>query len=453
MYKKILTHSILLGITSLSAQTITMNFPAFAGKTYDFVIFQGSNAEKVVQDTIPKNGNFKLTIPAKFAPYNGMCRWLLTNSEQGGGIDMAIPGYDFKVSCLSDKPDESNIKYLGFDAVNELNRLNREQQTIIDKFEAMSRAMKLYNAMHPLYSSFVKERDVQVSAYERFHLELKKNTNYNARFLPIVNLVTGNTTKLTDDSELKAKYVNEYIVHDLDYDDLYTSGHWAGIIQSWVQMHAQLYNDKDKFVKDFSVIHNKIVDPKKYTDWVGKITYYLTQYTKDDFIEAIAPLVLNSNRITSYEGKTMQVYVKAMIGNEAPDLVITEHVGKLEDHNHKQSILKSRDFAQGTMNKTLLVFYQSGCGPCEELLQQLPGKYDALIKQGIDIIAISADESKNVFENTSRSFPWKRTYCDFDGKSGINFKNYAAAGTPMMYLITKDGKIEKKISTIMDVLK
>jgi len=74
----------------LNAQNITMEFPAFAGKTYDFVIFQGSKAEKVMQDTIPKNGKFVLKIPKKYAPYTGMCRWLFTNSEQGGGIDMAI---------------------------------------------------------------------------------------------------------------------------------------------------------------------------------------------------------------------------------------------------------------------------------------------------------------------------------------------------------------------------
>jgi hypothetical protein len=43
---------------SAIAQSISMDFPAFAGKTYDFIIFQGSKAEKVMQDTIPKDGKF-----------------------------------------------------------------------------------------------------------------------------------------------------------------------------------------------------------------------------------------------------------------------------------------------------------------------------------------------------------------------------------------------------------
>ena len=58
------------------AQSISMEFPAFAGKTYDFIIFQGSKSTTVVQDTIPQNGKFKLTIPAQYAPYTGMCRWV-----------------------------------------------------------------------------------------------------------------------------------------------------------------------------------------------------------------------------------------------------------------------------------------------------------------------------------------------------------------------------------------
>jgi thiol-disulfide isomerase/thioredoxin len=444
---------LLIGSYSLKAQTLEIEFPKFAGKTFDFIIFQGDKLVKIYEnDTIPKNGLVKIVIPKEYAPYTGMSRWLITNTAEGGGLDMAIPGYGFKVSCLSDIPDENNIKFIGFDAVNELNRINKEQQIIIDKFETMSKAAQLYGNNHPLFTTFSKEKEVQIAAYSQFHQELKKNTNYNARFLPILNLLSGRSLELTDDYSLRAKHVNHYIVNELNYDHFYTSGHWSGIIQSWVQMHTQLYNDKDQFVKDFSVITTKITDPKKYTDWVGKVTYYLTQYTKDDFIEAIAPLVINSKKITSYEGATMQVYLKAMIGSQAPDLVITEHIGKYEDHNHKTAVIKSKDFAQKGFQKTLLIFYQSGCGPCEELMQQLPGQYEKLKSKGIRIISISADESEQVFKNASTSYPWADKFCDYEGKKGINFRNYAVLGTPTLFLIDQKGKIEKKLASFMELL-
>jgi hypothetical protein len=65
---------------TLNAQNITMEFPAFAGKTYDLIIFQGSKAEKVMQDTMSQNGKFVLTIPKQYVPYTGMCWGLITGT-------------------------------------------------------------------------------------------------------------------------------------------------------------------------------------------------------------------------------------------------------------------------------------------------------------------------------------------------------------------------------------
>jgi len=442
----------LLAIVSLQlkGQTIEMEFPAFAGKTYDFIIFQGDKQIKAQQDTIPADGVFQLNIPKEYMPYKGMCRWLITNTAEGGGLDMAIPGHGFKVSCQSSQPNNQNIKYLGFDAVNELNRLHSQQQQIIDKFETMSKASKLYDKKHPLYNAFLKEMANQKLEYAQFHQSLKKNPNYNAKFLPIVNLVSGIAPKLTDDYQERARFVNQYITNELNYDDLFTSGHWTGIIQSWVQMQVQLIDNKETFSNDFDNISKRISDPKKYTDFVGKVTYFLTKFSKDSFIETIAPKVVSSGKITEYLG-TLSVYQKAMIGMKAPDLYITEHLGKLEEHNHQRSVLQSSDFVTLGMEKTLLIFYESGCGPCEALMQQLPGKYEILKKKGIDIIAIAADMGEQQFKNSSKDYPWKRTLCDFEGKQGVNFKNYAVMGTPTMFLVDKNGKIESKIASLSEL--
>jgi thiol-disulfide isomerase/thioredoxin len=435
-----------------NAQNINMEFPAFAGRTYDFIIFQGSKAVTVMQDTIPKNGKFILTIPVKYTPYTGMCRWLLTNTEQGGGLDMAIPGYDYSIVCMSDKPDNTNIIFTGFDAVNELNRLDGIQKLIIDKFETISRASKLYDKTNHLFATFENEKEVLIKSYYDFHKDLKKNPNFNARFLPIVNLIQGYANHLSDDNIEKGLIFNAFFTHEMNIQDLYVSGHWEGIIKSWVAYQSNVVNDKDKFVNDFTVLNNKIKNKEQYTDFVGKVTYFLTQNGKDDFIEAISPIVIHSKKISSYENATMQVYVKAMIGSQAPDLVITEHIGKFEDHNHKKSVIQSKNFASKGFKKTLLLFYQSGCGPCEELMQQLPGLYEKLKSKGIRIISIAADESEQVYKNASNSYPWSDKYCDYEGKNGINFINYAVLGTPTLFLIDQTGKIEKKLASFLELL-
>lgn len=446
--KKLLPLLLLLLTVQGFSQTITMEFPAFAGKTYDFVIFQGSNQETVQQDTIPANGKFTLKIPQRLAPYTGMCRWLITGSEQGGGLDMAIPGFDFSVTCLSNTPNNDNIIYKGFDAVNELNRLNTAQQVIIDKFETMSKATQLYDKTHPLYAAFGQEQAEQAKAYEVFQEELKKNLNYNARFLPIVSLTKGIPHRLTDDYQQKAQLFNEYITQKVSFEDLYVSGHWQGIIQSWVQLQTNVINDKAQFSAAYQLISDRITNPIQYTDFISKVTYYLTQYGKDDYIASIAKTVLASGKVLGYVG-VMEVYLKQMVGLKAPDLEIITHVGKIEEHNHSNKKLATDALDS---KYSLLVFYKSGCGPCEATMQGLQGNYKDLAAKGIRIITLSADTDENVFKNTAAAYPWKDKYCNFDGTSGSNFKNYAVIGTPTMFILDSKGIIIEKIASMEQLL-
>jgi thiol-disulfide isomerase/thioredoxin len=435
---------LLISAKCVMAQNIRMNFPAFAGKTYDFVIFQGSKTITAVQDTIPANGKFTLQIPKEYVPYTGMSRWLITGTAEGGGLDMAIPGYDFSVSCLSKTPDNENISYHGFDAVNELNRLNAKQQAILDKFDVMSSAMKIYDNTHKLYNQFAKEQEVQVKAFEAFQGELKQNTNFNARFLPIVNITNGIPHRLTADYNQKALLANEFLTQKISFGDLYVSGHWQGIIQSWVVLQMNVVNDKAQFAQDFKLISDRMNNQVHYTDFINKLTYYLTQYGKDDYVDAIAKTVLASGKVIEYTG-SLQVYLKAMVGMKAPDLVIA----KADDSNPNAAVLKTDKL---NSKHVLILFYKSGCGPCELTIQELKTNYERFKAKGIKIIAISADEEQQVYQNTVAQFPWKNTYCNFKGTSGINFKNYAVIGTPTMFLLDSKGNIIEKIATIAQLL-
>jgi thiol-disulfide isomerase/thioredoxin len=450
MGKWILVPLIFLSINGFS-QSISMDFPAFAGKTYDFIIFQGSRQEKVQQDTIPENGKFTLKIPPEFAPYTGMCRWLITNSKEGGGLDMAIPGHDFSIRCLSDQPSESNIVFHGFDPLNELDRLYREQQVIIDKFEAMSKATQLYDKENPLYSVFQKEKDLQVRAYNNFHEELKNSPSFNARFLPISNLIRGVPPLLTDNYDERVRLVNEFITQQMSIEDLYVSGHWENIIQSWVMLQINEIDKEQQFTQDFKRLSDRIQNPNHYTDFVGKVTYHLTVYGKDDYIDAIAPTVLESGKVKEFLG-SMQVYLKAMTGTQAPDLVITDPIGTPENQNHGSTVLKSSDLIRDGFTKTLLVFYQSGCGPCENLMPQLVGNYPILEEKGVRLISISADTDYQVFENTANGHPWEDKYCNERGFAGPNFKRYGVVGTPTMFLLDKQGQILLRTADLTEVL-
>ena len=451
MKKTAVLLSLMAASLTATAQTIKMEFPHLAGKTYDLVLFQGDKQLQAIQDTIPADGKFTMKIPKEYAPYTGMSRWLLTNSAEGGGLDMPIPGHDFSVSCVVARPSkEEDFVYKNNADASLLNSLFREQRGIVAKAEAVNAVLEAYGKSDKSYPLFQQEYALQQKAYAGFQQDIKKNKAYAARVFNIFGFTMGLGTELHAAEAAKAKNIAAYIANDLDFDVLYTSGHWTTIIAAWVDIHTQVLKDKNVFAADFAKIEKK-TNAKLFNDFAGRVAYFLTQKGQDDYIAAISKTVKESSKITAYEG-SMGAYVKALVGSQAPDIIVKEHIGKVEDHNHKTTVLKSADLAGNGFNKTLVIFYESGCGPCENLLQQLPGNYEALKAKGVRIMAISADTDEKVFKEKSESFPWKDTFCDYDGKAGINFQNYGAAGTPTIILIDKSGKIEARMAGLDEVL-
>ena len=43
-------------------------------------------------------------------------------------------------------------------------------------------------------------------------------------------------------------------------------------------------------------------------------------------------------------------------------------------------------------------------------------------------------------------------YCDFEGTSGVNFRNFAVMGTPTMFLINSQGVIIEKVATVKQLI-
>jgi thiol-disulfide isomerase/thioredoxin len=181
---------------------------------------------------------------------------------------------------------------------------------------------------------------------------------------------------------------------------------------------------------------------------VGKLTYYLTTYGKDNYVAAIASAVVGSGKVNAYAG-SMQVYIKAIMGKQAPDIVIKENVGSEKEVKLVNTLLKTDAFAS---KYSLLLFYQSGCGPCEAAIEGLKNNYTILKEKGIRIIALSADTDPQVFKDNAAAFPWKDTYCNLEGFKGVNFKNYAVTGTPTMFVLDSKGILLKKIATVKELL-
>lgn len=255
----------------------------------------------------------------------------------------------------------------------------------------------------------------------------------------------------------QVQILREKLTKDINFDTLYLDS------QAWFSEINEVLGAYDKDAPYHSLFGTDIItalertqNPEAYTK-LAEAAFSITEQfnwgvAQTEIVDYLTEK--SDTRLLNTSGKVAQIYASKnlQIGNQAPDLIVIEHIEKVEEPNYKTKVIQSKDFAQKDFEKTLLIFYHTGCGLCEKLMQQLPQNYEFLKNKRVRIISIAADESEEIYKTISTNYPWTDKYCDFEGTKGINFKNYAVLGTPTIYLIDKLGKVEAKLAGMDEVL-
>jgi thiol-disulfide isomerase/thioredoxin len=124
--------------------------------------------------------------------------------------------------------------------------------------------------------------------------------------------------------------------------------------------------------------------------------------------------VRGSGKLLRYDG-LLSRFQGLQTGERVPDLVLPD--------GSEMSLVSSKKTTR------LLMFYQSDCGHCEDELEKIKANYSALQNGGIQIITISGDTDKKVFQDKADSFPWAVKLFDGKGFGSPNFRSYGIAGT------------------------
>ena len=419
---------------SVTAQTITLDFPKFAGKEWDLILLQGLNKDTVLRGVIPDDGRVVLNIPERRKKYSGMARWMLRN---GGGLDFVLNGESFSVECLSDQPDESNIIYTGT-AENTFLRDNyRLQEKIMFKYEAVSMALNAYPEGTNLYGPLSKEKKKLADEYNEMYEELAKSPLYAARFREIVNFTRGTGKSLDLDEKGRAIEADNFIRNRMSWPALYTSNHWSGVIFSWAQMHSLVIESDSTLMTSTRHILAKLDDNLIYTDFCEQLARYFLKFGKDSLLFELGPEVRGSGKLLRYDGLLSQ-FQGLQTGERVPDLVLPD--------GSEMSLVSSKKTTR------LLMFYQSDCGHCEDELEKITANYSALQNGGIQVITISGDTDKKVFQDKADSFPWAVKLFDGKGFGGPNFRNYGVAGPPTLLAVDEKGKLLRRSAQFTDML-
>lgn len=224
-----------------------------------------------------------------------------------------------------------------------------------------------------------------------------------------------------------------FTIDSLDFAQLDSLAVTTDYINAW----SKLYVDKNS-------TEDLVRDSKKLIDRLQK------QSSKD--IEIFIKAIVNSPVLAEYPNVAASI-VAYPYGVDVPSDEYSEIATRLFTSTrlsgNKAPQIEGLQPLEG-VNSTLVLFYDGSCGICQHLLDELADNYNQLKTQGVRIVTISADGSKESFEKNIEKYPWADKLCDYQSFGGINFKRFGIAATPMMFLIDKNGIVVDQFSNLKD---
>lgn len=441
--------TLLFSASTIQAQHIQVHFPHFAGHRYEWKIFQGEKETVVRSGEIPPDGRVTLVMPEAYQDYYGMTRWLL---KKGGGLDMIYTGKGFSVECLSPSPGPDNIIYTGNPENDYLKSRHERQQSILDKLGAVNHLLQVYGPDATLHETALAEQARLHRAFEQTQADRPKSPLYAARFAEIVDFTRGVADRIYDNPEDHAAYFNDFVTHTLDFNDLYTSGHWDQVLHHWLMMNIRSKQGDAVFDQRLETVMGRMGKDELLSAFVEKAVHLLVQQGKDDFLSGIQTF-LNSRpkALAALSVRVIQwmASVKMLIGQKAPDLVFHAPVRTQQGKKDQDIVIHTGSL---DADQTILLFYQADCPLCEDSLIDLANKYKQLKKQNVRVIAVSGDQSEQAFEKKLAYHQWPDNYCDFSGMDGENFTSYGVLGVPTLFLLDREGVVLKKSAVVKELI-
>jgi len=446
----LITCAVILVFFSIAqAQKIQLHFPHFAGQSYDWKIFQGEKEVIVRSEKIAPDGRVTLVMPKAYKGYRGMTRWML---KKGGGLDMIYTGKEFSVECLSENPGPGNIIYKDNPENDYLSAQGQRQQAILKKLGAVNHLLQTYSPDENLYKIAIEEQEILRLQFEQTQKKRLNSPLYAARFGEIVDFTRGVADKVYENQEDHIRYFNDFVTHSMNFMDLYTSGHWARVLDNWVMMNIRSKDGDAGFEKRLNTALNRISRDKILGSFAEKVVPLLVQNGKDGLLPVIAAeLNKRPQAMGELTDTTRQMIssFKILTGNKAPDLIFKAPFLTQTGKNDKDIILKPENLNAAY---TILLFYTGSCSLCEDALIILANRYKWLKKHNVRVIAISGDDSEQKKKKKRVYHQWPDNYCDLTGMDGTNFRNYAVMGIPTLYLLDKKGIVLEKSAMADEII-
>jgi thiol-disulfide isomerase/thioredoxin len=432
---------ILFHTTFLNAQSISGNLSLLANQEIKLGGFDGLKTYPISSASTDEKGNFKLT----YSKIDYGVGYLISADEKP--LFVILSGEDIEVVGAS----LSNIETIKITKGQENKWFEQYAQEHPRREQALSAWVyleKIYT-LDTLFSVQQKPNKAIQSEKQRIRSE---DSTFLAR-LPKESFVSWflPTRKLVSSVSTVAQYCPEEIpatiaaFRKMDYTDqrLYKSGLFKDAIESHFWLLENSGRSLDSVFIEMKVSIDAMMEKLVFDESkLNEVTHYLFDLLERHSLfqasEYLALKVLNQTSCTldSDFAKQLESYRAMKKGNTAPDIIFKGDIFALgygqNNYPNKLSDIKSK--------YTVVVFGASWCPKCTEEVPEIAKQYSKWKAQGVEVVFVSLDESKELFKNFTSLFPFI-SFCDYQKWNSTAVKDYYVFGTPTMYLLNEKREI------------
>ena len=439
-----------LTISVTKSQTISGNLFQLTNQEIRLEGFNGLNTYSISKTVINEKGEFELSYTTKDRGVG----YLMSADKKPlfvilSGEDIQLQGEALSIpESISITKGEQNKNFEQY----AVEQPKREQA-----LSAWGYLQKIYagDSLFSIHSEPLKaieEEQQRIKTEEKSFLNQLPKESYVRWFLPTRKLVSSvSTVAQYRPEEIPATLA---VFRQLDYTDkrLYKSGLFKDAIES----HFWLIENSGKSLDSVFVemkrsidlmLEDLIKDEKILNEVTDFLFDLLERHSLFSASEYLALKVLNevSCTIDSDLANQLESYRAMKKGNTAPDINFGNSIYL---NGMKQTMFtKLTDL---TTSYTLVVFGASWCPKCNEELPKLIQNYAEWRNLGVEVVYVSLDTEKQVFEQAVKTYPFF-AYCDFKKWESRVAQDYHVFGTPTFYLLNNNREILLRPTSIDQV--
>jgi hypothetical protein len=374
---------VLLFSLQLSAQELTLQLAQHPNKQAVIVAVHGIRKDTL--GTIPLDQNGKGTLAFK-------------NKQPKAGLvnltikDKAYLSYDFVLSptenptliCDMEYVYAQNTQILHSPENDCLNRWFDAAVQYKQRIALNQELGKLYKPEEPFSKKLQAEKQTTQVQLQKLTDTINKSTLFAGKYMQFKLVQEEKLTKVWESNEQRNIARNYFT--QIDFDALYGSSMWFAIINSCIEAYAKEGPHYETFGTDIVSNLKRIKNQQVYEDLIEAAISVTEKFAWNKDQEAIVDFIVKDNRVKDPQGKIQKIIQSFQLSNgkKAPDLIIKNTL----DNTNSTTLIKT---AALHSTYSLLLFYKSGCGPCETAIEGLKTNYAALLAKGLKIIALSAD--------------------------------------------------------------